>query len=63
MLAQEGRVADIIVLGGLPPAGEDAMLRTAEYVLLNAGRPVSAGATAPRTAAWRARRDRMGWKP
>ncbi|KAF7962743.1 hypothetical protein AWV80_18040 [Cupriavidus sp. UYMU48A] len=40
MLAQEGRVADIIVLGGLLPAGEDAMLRTAEYVLLNAGRPV-----------------------
>ncbi|WER44713.1 universal stress protein [Cupriavidus sp. WKF15] len=40
VMAQEGRVADIIILGGLLPPGDSAMERTAEYVLLNAGRPV-----------------------
>ena len=40
VLAQEGRVADIIVLGGLLPAGDGTRQRTSEYVLLNAGRPV-----------------------
>lgn len=40
VLAQEGRVADIIVLGSLLPPGDSAMQRTAEYVLMNAGRPI-----------------------
>jgi len=40
VLAQEGRVADLIVLGGLLSRDDGMLLSTAEYVLLNAGRPV-----------------------
>jgi len=40
VLVQEGRVADIIVLGGGLANADRMPLHTAEYVLLNAGRPV-----------------------
>lgn len=40
VLAKCGRVADIIVLGGMLPPGDSEMQRIAEHVLLNAGRPV-----------------------